>query len=157
MSVLRLFCLVFSLLLLSACSLFGPAAEMDDGPVPERALRIAETARAQIGVRYARGGVSPRMGFDCSGLVYYAFRKNGIQVRRKAAQQADEGRRVSAAAAREGDVVVFRTGLWQKHTGVCVGNGEFVHAPGKGRRVEKERLDAPHWQDMLISVRRIVR
>ena len=78
MSGLHLFCLVFSLLLLPACSLFRPAADMDDGPVPERALRIAETARAQIGVRYARGGVSPRMGFDCSGLVYYAFRKNGV-------------------------------------------------------------------------------
>ena len=40
-----------------------------------------------------------------------------------------------------GDVVFFR--LPQPHVGIYLGEGEFVHAPGTGRGVERARVDAP--------------
>ena len=146
-----------SVLTLSACSVFGPSGYRPEGEElpPETGREVAQTARAQIGVPYTASGISPRMGFDCSGLVYYSFQRHGFTLPREASKQAQFGQHISTDDVREGDILVFKTGFFHKHTGIYIGNDEFVHAPGRGRKVEKKRLDAPHWQRMLVDVRRV--
>ena len=124
---------------------------LDPRPVSAQAEGIAETARAQIGRSYRAGGRTEQ-GFDCSGLVQYCYARHGLVIPRTAAQQAEYGIRV--CELRAGDILVFAPGLFSLHTGIYVGNGLFVHAPGKGRSVEICRLDARHWQKIFVGARR---
>ena len=147
------FLLVCLLCSLTGCGLTDEKCVLDTGALPERARQIAQTAREQIGVPYRPGGTTPK-GFDCSGLVLYCYGKHGLALPRSASNQAEYGCRVCDGDLREGDILVFTPGFFSKHTGIYVGQGEFVHAPGRGRRVELCRLDAEHWQSMFSCARR---
>ncbi|MBT8448100.1 MAG: C40 family peptidase, partial [Gammaproteobacteria bacterium] len=67
------------------------------------ALAIAQN---MIGVPYRYGGADPR-GFDCSGLVYYAYRKAGIHSPRSTSDQYRLSIRVQLTELRPGDLVFF--------------------------------------------------
>ena len=70
---------------------------------------IAATAASQIGKPYVSGGISPSRGFDCSGLVYWSCRTNGIAIPRMSLDQASYGSKVSRRNLRPGDILVFKT------------------------------------------------
>lgn len=104
------------------------------------AAAVAALAQTQLGVRYRAGGADPQ-GFDCSGLVQWAYGRQGVTVPRTTEAQRAWFTPVPREALQAGDVVFFQ--LPQPHVGIYVGDGEFVHAPGTGRGVERARLDAP--------------
>jgi cell wall-associated NlpC family hydrolase len=104
--------------------------------------RAAALASRLIGTPYRSGGSSPA-GFDCSGLVVYVYRELGVLLPRTAAEQRAALGRVPAEALAPGDLVFFSTP--EDHVGIYLGDGEFVHAPGSGRSVERARLDAPYF------------
>ena len=101
---------------------------------------VAAAALAQLGVPYRLGGADPA-GFDCSGLVQWAFAANGLAVPRTTEEQFAWFRPVPREELQPGDLVFFR--LPQPHVGIYLGAGEFVHAPTTGRAVERARLDSP--------------
>lgn len=44
------------------------------------ALKVVDTARSYIGMKYILGGKDPKNGgFDCSGLIHYVYAQNGIE------------------------------------------------------------------------------
>ena len=108
-----------------------------------------------MGKPYRIGGASPRQGFDCSGLIYWAYGKNGVKVPRITKDQLRAGHGVSKDAPLPGDIVVFRIGRRTLHTGLYAGGNAFIHAPRKGSKVRMESLSSPYWSDKLISIRRI--
>jgi cell wall-associated NlpC family hydrolase len=109
-----------------------------------RGLAIARDARSLLGTPYRYGGNDPRSGFDCSGLVVYVHRAQGLQVPRTAAEQHRVARPLPREALRPGDLVFFRVDSRQvSHVGVYVGEGRFVHAPRSGRPVGEDRIDDP--------------
>jgi len=118
-----------------------------------------ESAYTQIGVRYSSGGDSPGKGFDCSGLVQWAYKQQGIPVPRITAEQARSGRLV---APKEGfqvaDILVFKNGQGPRglHTGLYAGDGQFIHSPRKGQRVRTESLELAYWKNSLIGARRLI-
>ena len=118
---------------------------------------IAGVARAQIGVPYRYGGVEPRGGFDCSGLVAYAHAAAGIVVPRTAGQQYAAAVRVDEADLRPGDLVFFRTARSTRevsHVGVYTGERRFVHAPQTGRDVTETSLDDPYYRQVFAGAGR---
>jgi cell wall-associated NlpC family hydrolase len=117
----------------------------------ERAARIALKA---VGVPYRWGGTSPASGFDCSGLVYWAYGRLGVEVPHSSYALAEMGRRVARARLRPGDVLVFSG---YGHVGLYVGRGRMVHAPHSGRLVEVVRLGRSHYGSRLVTARRITR
>ncbi len=121
-------------------------------------VRVAQTARSQIGVRYRLGGTTPR-GFDCSGLIWWAYRQHGINVPRVTEDQANAGFGVSRGAMRAGDILVFRTrqGRTGLHTALYTGRGNFVHSPSSGKKIREDNLSQEYWKRRLIRIRRIVR
>lgn len=121
----------------------------------DQALAILRTARGQIGVRYRYGGASPGEGFDCSGLIYWAYRQHGVAVPRMARVQSGYGGAVRQAQLRPGDIVAFRIGR-AYHTGIYSGDGRFIHSPSKGQKVREESMRTRYWQRHYIGARRVL-
>lgn len=141
---------------LSAC---GFKFSKDTGPKGSATgQKIVSTAYSQMGQKYRSGGDSPGKGFDCSGLIWWTYKRHGIQVPRITTAQASTGRSIPKQQAKAGDIVVFRTGRGPRglHTGIYSGNGTFIHSPRNGERVRMESMDIPYWKQKLIGVRRIV-
>lgn len=107
-----------------------------DGPASPAARRAAEIALGELGVPYMWGGETPA-GFDCSGLVQYAYGRAGIALPRVAADQFTAGPHVALADLRAGDLVFFEH---LGHVGIYLGGGRFVHAPHTGTVVQIARL-----------------
>ena len=65
---------------------------------------------------------------------------------------------VPLSAARQGDILVFRTGSGPRglHTGIYTGGNSFIHSPRQGENVRVESLEVPYWRNKLIAVRRVV-
>ncbi|MBF0527727.1 MAG: C40 family peptidase [Deltaproteobacteria bacterium] len=118
--------------------------------------KIAETAKGYLGTPYHYGGQAPG-GFDCSGLVYYVYKRYGYKLPRSADDQIKVGQFISRKDLRPGDLVFFKV-PWAKgyHVGLFAGNGWFIHAPRSGRRVEMQRIDEDYFRRTYTTARRIV-
>jgi cell wall-associated NlpC family hydrolase len=113
----------------------------------------ASIATKMLGKPYRYGGASPR-GFDCSGLVYYAYHKAGYKVPRTSQQQYRNSLPVKQAQMREGDLLFFRIEGKVSHVGVYLGNNKFIHAPSSGKRVSIASLDSSYWKPRLTKTGR---
>ena len=150
--LLPLFVVVCLALSSGGCSL---PKKVPAGPSVEGS-RISKTALSAVGTRYVMGGTSPGKGFDCSGLVCWAYAKNGLSVPRTARDQSKLGSSISKKSLREGDLVVFkiRSGM---HTGIYTGKGRFVHSPSRGKTVRVDKIDSIYWKDKFVAGRRHAR
>ncbi|MCU1622067.1 MAG: hypothetical protein JWL79_912 [Frankiales bacterium] len=111
------------------------------GPVATIAVQVA---LAQVGTRYVWGGESPGAGFDCSGLVQYAYTRAGLALPRTAQSQYDLGPHLDprldpAAGLQPGDLLFFGAGPTQvTHVGIALGDGRMADAPHTGAFVRVE-------------------
>ncbi|SEL75296.1 Cell wall-associated hydrolase, NlpC family [Streptacidiphilus jiangxiensis] len=110
----------------------------DDGPTSARAAAALAAARAALGQPYVYGATGPG-SFDCSGLMYWAWRHGGVSLPRTSQEQAFAGRRVPLSEARPGDIVVYYRDM--HHVGMYAGNGMIIHAPYPGARVRYESVN----------------
>lgn len=138
---------------LSGCAGVESTRRPQPEPIPEAPApviessgeRIAATAQQLVGSPYRFGGSGPE-DFDCSGLVFYVHRENGIDVPRTAAEQFLLARPVMLDELQAGDLIFFRNGGPEvNHVGVYVGKGAMVHAPKTGRPVTHVRLDRDYY------------
>ena len=123
------------LAVLSGCA--SPPARQtggDRGATVEAGERAVFTAMQMVGVPYRYGGSTPN-GFDCSGLVQYAYGAAGVQLPRTAEQQYSATESLTLEQARPGDLLFFRDGRRISHVALYLGQGRFVHAPNRGRNV----------------------
>jgi cell wall-associated NlpC family hydrolase len=107
----------------------------------------------QRGDRYAYGAAGPNR-FDCSGLVYYSYRKAGFRhIPRTSSAQAGHMKRIRKGGLRRGDFVFFYNGSARPgnvyHVGIFAGWSHhrriIVHAPGSGQRVKREAIWTQRW------------
>ena len=75
------------------------------------AMAVVETALGAMGTPHSWGGSSSN-GFDCSGLIQYAYRAHGIALPRTSADQARQGTAVERelAVLAPGDILTFSSG-----------------------------------------------
>lgn len=117
--------------------------------------RVAGLAAAMIGIPYVYGGQTPE-GFDCSGLVFYAYRETGIDVPRTSLAQYRAAKRIPVSAAQPGDLVFFRIGRQISHVGIYVGNNRFIHSPETGQTVKINDLDDEYYKKRFAGAGRIL-
>jgi cell wall-associated NlpC family hydrolase len=144
---------------LFGCTIEDAAARPD----PERARpsprltfgqRVARIAVKAVGVPYRWGGSSPSTGFDCSGLVSWAYGRLGIALPHSSYALYDKGRPVPVTRLKAGDMLFF-SGLG--HVGLYLSRGRMIHAPHSGALVEVVRLGRSGYGSRLVGARRIVR
>ncbi|HZT54105.1 MAG TPA: C40 family peptidase [Gaiellaceae bacterium] len=99
--------------------------------------RVAAYARRLLGIPYRWGGVSPRTGFDCSGLVRFVYAHFGLVLPHSSFADLAFGRRVARSALEPGDLVFF---AGASHVGIYLGGGRFVDAPHAGAVVRISSL-----------------
>jgi cell wall-associated NlpC family hydrolase len=131
----------------------GPvtSARADAGPAAARTPgeRAAAIAREQVGAPYRYGGQSPA-GFDCSGLVSFAWTRAGRPVPRTTGELWRDLEPVERASLEPGDVLFFDVSGKVSHVGLYLGDGRFVHAPETGRRVELGTLDSGYYRRAFV-------
>jgi len=107
------------------------------------------------GAPYRDGGALPD-GFDCSGLVTWAFARHGVAVPRDVRRQAAAGVPVDRGGILPGDLLFFATtGSGPTHVAIAMDGGRFIHAPKSGTVVRVESLASAYWSSRLIAIRRL--
>jgi hypothetical protein len=131
---------------------FGP----QKNPQEELRQSIVRTANRFLGTSYRWGGESAGRGFDCSGLTQTVYRLNGLDLPRNSRSQFRAGTPVPRQALRMGDLVFFSTARRNRvtHVGVYTGQGKFIHAPGRGKRIRTSSLDNRYFRRRYIGARR---
>lgn len=111
--------------------------------------KVIAAAMSVLGTPYAWGGGSTKgategfgagagtVGFDCSGLMMFAFAKAGISMPRTGRPQLARGERVPISQLRPGDLVGFGDGY---HIALYLGNGQILESPRKGLSVRIRKL-----------------
>lgn len=125
--------------------------------VAEPHQEVLLAARSNIGAQYKYGAASPEMGFDCSGFVCWVYQRVGVNLPRRAKDQASVGTSVRKEDVRPGDIVVFKGAYGRSgwHCGIYTGNGMFVHSPSKGKTVTETSLDSEYFAKRFFAARRI--
>jgi cell wall-associated NlpC family hydrolase len=123
------------------------AATVNGQPSPQKpaandvGARVVEIAKQYIGTPYLWGGATPS-GFDCSGLVVYAYAQVGIDLPHSSAALRYSGHVVSSPAP--GDLV------WTPgHIAIYAGSGTIVEAAAPGLPLAYHAM----WQDNPVFVR----
>lgn len=104
---------------------------------PSQAISRAE---AEVGTPYVYGGNSPSTGFDCSGLVQYAY---GLpsNYRTTYQQQALGTHHYDVENAQAGDIYFWGTDTAPYHEALATGNGNYVVAPTTGETVQNSNIN----------------
>jgi LysM repeat protein len=123
-------------------------------PLQGGRLDIVQAALAWLGTPYRYGGTTVQ-GIDCSGLVMNVFRQFGVRLPRTAREQYRIGQPVSWDQLLPGDRLYFSTdGRSIDHTGLYMGEGQFVHASGRRGMVGIDSLADPSYWRMFVGAKR---
>jgi cell wall-associated NlpC family hydrolase len=124
------------------------SAGSDQGGIPrvygrQASEYVIQRAMAQRGVPYSWGGGTAQgpskgigsgagtVGFDCSGLILFAFAGVGIKLPHYTGDQYKKGRQIPSAQARRGDVVFYGPNASQ-HVALYLGQNQMLEAPDEG-------------------------
>ncbi|RLK59401.1 NlpC/P60 family protein [Actinokineospora cianjurensis] len=121
-------------------------------PSAGRARTVIERALSQLGVEYAWGGGNSKgptrgirdggvadsygdfakVGFDCSGLMIFAFAGVGVPLPHYSGYQATAGRQIPLSQMAPGDMLFWSTDGRIHHVALYIGDGQMVEAPYSG-------------------------
>lgn len=100
-------------------------------------------------------GGNSRKGIDCSAYMQRVFQDEfAVSLPRSTGEQMKLGSRVAKSQLHTGDLVFFKTSSRQRHVGVYIGEGEFVHA-STSMGVTVSSLDNQYWGARYELARRI--
>ncbi|KHK65136.1 MULTISPECIES: C40 family peptidase [Pseudomonas] len=131
--------------------LVPPMATKTTSNVLSRAVNV-------LGTPYRWGGSSPSKGFDCSGLVKYAFNDSTFDLPRTSnAMAAGHGEKVERKDLKPGDLIFFKLKSRRvNHVAIYLGNDRFIHAPRRGKSVTIDTLNKPYWNTHYVVAKRVL-
>lgn len=136
----------------------APMQDWEQAEAEEDAATKAEDiialANSFLGCPYLWGGMSPGH-FDCSGLVSFCFRMNGIQLPRDASQQVGCGVEVPVDGMLPGDLVFFGNNS-VAHVAICIGDKRIIHASQLVRINSLDPSAPDYYGRKILHVRRIL-
>lgn len=128
-------------------------AKSKSSPAAQNASqKVMNVYRQWAGTRYRLGGTT-KAGIDCSAFVQKTMSSAfNVHLPRSTAEQRHSGRAISKSELRAGDLVFFRK---NKHVGVYIGNGKFVHS-GSSTGVTVASLSDRYWARTYTQSRRVL-
>jgi len=116
---------------------------------------LVKTTMRFIDTPYLWGGTSADTGFDCSGLTMTVYQLNGLNLPRNSKRQFETGYPVHRDNLLKGDLVFFSSNKWGTvtHVGVYAGNGQFIHAPGRGKKIRTDSLSDRRYNQQYVGAR----
>jgi hypothetical protein len=113
------------------------------------------SAETFLGIPYYWGGISNKTGFDCSGLTMAVYKLNGLNLPRTTNEQWAVGDPVDMKHVADGDLVFFSTKKNGEisHVGIYIGDKNFIHAPGEGKKIQIDSLSAEYFQKHYLGAR----
>ncbi|KTC39049.1 MAG: C40 family peptidase [Pseudomonas sp.] len=138
-------------------------AKVDSKLVPQMGAKqssnVLSRAVNALGTPYRWGGSSPSKGFDCSGLVKYAF--NDVAAvdlpRTSNAMASGHGQKVERKDLKPGDLLFFNIKSRKvNHVAIYLGNDRFIHAPRRGKAVSIDTLKKPYWDNHYVVAKRVL-
>jgi len=141
--------------LLSACSSKSPAPVQPllskQSPTVKKLYRHYNQWR---GTPYQYGGLSQN-GVDCSGFIYQSYKSLfNHALPRMTEGQIKKGRRVYLGELSAGDLIFFKTGSKQRHVGIYIEEGKFMHA-SSSRGVTISSLQNDYWKTCYWQAKRL--
>lgn len=121
---------------------------------------VISVAEAQLGKRYVTGDEGPDT-FDCSGLVYYCLKMNGVSLgRRSASSYADNDSWKlikNMDNLERGDLLFFcdPKGSKVSHTGIYIGGGKMIDASSSRGEVVRRSCRSEYWETYFVCARRV--
>jgi peptidoglycan DL-endopeptidase RipB len=124
---------------------------------------VIKRAGSQLGVPYSWGGGTLQgpskgvgdganiTGFDCSGLMRYAFAGVGVLIPRFSGDQYNFGRHIPQDQARRGDLIFYGPGGSQ-HVTMYLGNGQMLEASGSAGKVTVSPVRRPGMTPFLTRI-----
>jgi cell wall-associated NlpC family hydrolase len=124
---------------------------------------VLGSALDAMGTPYKWGGTGEADGgFDCSGLIQYAYGLHGITLPRRSVDQALQGAKIDKRpeALLPGDILTFSNGGGRvTHVGLYLGEGKFIHSANDGVQVSllsADDVSGRWWWRRWVGARRIV-
>nr|ACY24703.1 NLP/P60 protein [uncultured organism] len=120
---------------------------------------MLDRALTALGKPYRWGGTSLKHGFDCSGLVQYAFKplEDLDLPRTSRALSRVEAPSVRRGDLEPGDLLFFKIRSRSvDHVAIYLGNDRFIHAPRRGANVRIDHLNNSYWQRHFQLAKRVV-
>lgn len=131
------------------------------GSVSGTRSSVLDNAENYLGTPYKYAG-NTKAGFDCSGLVCKVFDENKIQMPRRSADQAKQGKSINVAEAKPGDLLFFATagGSAVTHVGIVhdilnTGEVTFIHA-STSKGVIISSLNEAYWNKAFLFARSVL-
>ncbi len=130
-----------------------PAAAANYADMDELRDAIVTYALQFVGNPYKSGGNSLTGGTDCSGFTMLIYAEFGyILGRTPTGQMNSDGRSISLADARKGDVICYGSNGKCTHVGIYIGDNQIVHAANKRRGICTSSVD----MEPILDVKRII-
>lgn len=122
------------------------------------AQNAVDLARSYVGGNYVYGGKNPNSGFDCSGLISYVYKQNGIDIPATTFELFKTGTEVSLSNAQVGDIICTpgsgRSGRHVKMISKIDPDGQIYTIEAKGRKYGI--VESPLTKtDNIVTIRRI--
>jgi len=115
---------------------------------------LVRTARSFLDVPYLWGGTSAETGFDCSGLTMTVYQLSGFDLPRTSHDQFAAGSPVERSSLEKGDLLFFAAaGGKVSHVGIYAGNGLFIHAPGRGKKIRTDFFAKDRFSRSFVGAR----
>lgn len=152
--------LLLVVILFTSCKSSHSSVSNSDKKTIELCKDLVDTAKENLGAPYKFGGTT-KNGFDCSGLVFTAYKKEGIILPRTSIEMSNYGKRINKENARKADLIFFKTGGSSKinHVGLIVDSNhddiKFIHSSTK-KGVIISSLNEEYYKKAYSHINRVV-
>lgn len=116
----------------------GPPPPVTPGGAATGAAGAVAAAHGVLGTPYRWGGESPSQGFDCSGLIKWAYGQAGRSLPHSSGALYSMSRKIPVAQLQPGDLVFYNSPV--SHVGLYIGGGQMIHAPHTGSVVQIQSI-----------------
>ena len=154
--------IIFSIVLcITFANTAAPVAAKSKTANKKNVQKVVKKAKSRLGCKYVWAAEGPR-SFDCSGFVYWTYKKSKAKVKKKVIRSSCQGLYHSLkkykvsnklSKARAGDIILYKNGGRYTHTAIALNKTKMIHASSSKRKVcIARKKDVKHSGVTIIRV-----